>query len=541
VRKRVLLVVLGVSLAAIALGIYVLAVWRRGDGSAQAGRATDEPTATMSGLKTQDIGAGSGGAGGTQDEPEVRAERDARALASGKSAGGKLDAEWLSEQVDKWNPAWSERVPIEFLEDPANAFNRYLLAAALMVPDDSNPHYGAVKEILWSKNLDWINDPQKVGLVEAYLDVNAEALGLLKAAIAEAEYYQSPPVVGDDAPLAYLAKFRALARLLAWEAGVLEAKGEMDGSLENCLAAIKMGNGVKSATCVIENLVGVAIAAIGGSSLESVLSDARDPELCLEATRRLGELRSSGVNCSGILRHELEVIAEIYSDPDVLREIASGLGADGRQRYQGLGELSEEELRERMQQLPALLGPLAEAAALPYPEFAALPGANVDEDSAFGRFVEQQWDLYKGLVATLYRKEAMIAAYEVLAGVKLYQLQSGAFPESLDQLVPACLSEMPKDPFSGEPFKYLRTGEGAIVYSVGPDMKDDLAEKITTGGMREGDIVFQLEAGIIDQVIPSQPRVGDFATVLRLVILNCFREIAISGPDPRKRARTACS
>ena len=93
----------------------------------------------------------------------------------------------------------------------------------------------------------------------------------------------------------------------------------------------------------------------------------------------------------------------------------------------------------------------------------------------------------------MHRGEAKATGYEILAGLKMYQLQIGTFPGTLDELVPGYLSAMPKDPFSGDLFKYVRTSEGATIYSVGPDMKDDLAKKITTGGMREGDIVFQIQ------------------------------------------------
>ena len=48
---------------------------------------------------------------------------------------------------------------------------------------------------------------------------------------------------------------------------------------------------------------------------------------------------------------------------------------------------------------------------------------------------------------------------------------------------------MPRDPFDGQPLKMKRIGQGAVVYSIGPDMVDN-------GGVpfdwqkQTGDIIF---------------------------------------------------
>jgi hypothetical protein len=63
--------------------------------------------------------------------------------------------------------------------------------------------------------------------------------------------------------------------------------------------------------------------------------------------------------------------------------------------------------------------------------------------------------------------------------VRAYQKDHGLPPERLDQLVPDYLPRLPKDPFSGKPFRYLRSHvpdlpeEAWAVYSVGPDFSDD--------------------------------------------------------------------
>ena len=50
---------------------------------------------------------------------------------------------------------------------------------------------------------------------------------------------------------------------------------------------------------------------------------------------------------------------------------------------------------------------------------------------------------------------------------------TGVLPERLDELVPTYLSVVPTDPFSGAPLRSRRDGKTLILYSVGPDGRDD--------------------------------------------------------------------
>jgi hypothetical protein len=195
---------------------------------------------------------------------------------------------------------------------------------------------------------------------------------------------------------------------------------------------------------------------------------------------------------STFIRHDVEWITEACSDPSAAREFASQHEGKIKDDWLRLSELPEEQLREEMQRLRGMLMLLADAASLPYPEFVALTEQPPGEVPVFSETGKNRWDLYRGLVATMHRGEVTVSAYQVLAGLKMYELQTGAFPEALEELVPGYLPAMPKDPFSGDLFKYAITSEGATIYSVGPDMKDDFAKEITTGAMRGGDIVFEI-------------------------------------------------
>lgn len=51
--------------------------------------------------------------------------------------------------------------------------------------------------------------------------------------------------------------------------------------------------------------------------------------------------------------------------------------------------------------------------------------------------------------------------------------ETGEYPQKLASLVAKYIPTLPKDPFSDDEFKYKVTGAGYVLYSVGPNLKDD--------------------------------------------------------------------
>jgi hypothetical protein len=54
-----------------------------------------------------------------------------------------------------------------------------------------------------------------------------------------------------------------------------------------------------------------------------------------------------------------------------------------------------------------------------------------------------------------------------------YQETNGRLPDSLEELVPGVLKELPADPYADGPLKFRRTGDGYALYSVGPNKIDE--------------------------------------------------------------------
>lgn len=64
-----------------------------------------------------------------------------------------------------------------------------------------------------------------------------------------------------------------------------------------------------------------------------------------------------------------------------------------------------------------------------------------------------------------------VASTQLLMAIKAYQTEHGKLPDSLEELVPEYILELPKDPFDKEVVRY--SPEKKIIYSVGPNGKDE--------------------------------------------------------------------
>jgi len=82
-------------------------------------------------------------------------------------------------------------------------------------------------------------------------------------------------------------------------------------------------------------------------------------------------------------------------------------------------------------------------------------------------------DAYGTVFLKSAQLEASLLAARIGLACKIFKSRTGAYPESLEALVPGILKEVPVDPFTGKPFVYRREGKGFIVYSLGSNEKDD--------------------------------------------------------------------
>jgi general secretion pathway protein G len=79
------------------------------------------------------------------------------------------------------------------------------------------------------------------------------------------------------------------------------------------------------------------------------------------------------------------------------------------------------------------------------------------------------------------RKTAALDLKALSNGVDLYHVETGQYPDSLQQLAPKYLKEVHKDPW-GTDYQYIHTADGYDVYSYGKDKQQGGGDDITVHG-----------------------------------------------------------
>lgn len=90
------------------------------------------------------------------------------------------------------------------------------------------------------------------------------------------------------------------------------------------------------------------------------------------------------------------------------------------------------------------------------------------------------------------RHYGTLRCLNVAIAAERYRLTQGRWPDSVSVLVPTYLSEIPLDPYDGQPLRLKRTEGGLIVYCVGFDQQDDGGIKIRERPTRGTDWGFQM-------------------------------------------------
>jgi hypothetical protein len=126
------------------------------------------------------------------------------------------------------------------------------------------------------------------------------------------------------------------------------------------------------------------------------------------------------------------------------------------------------------------------------------------------------------------RSRGELLATGVGIACERYRQKFGKWPEKLEDIPKDILPSIPNDPFTGKPINYKRLPDGVVVYTVGPDGKDDggaviqtKQTKMTDFGIRLWDVDKrrqnppepELKENITDLTNPDDPQREDLPTI----------------------------
>ncbi len=90
-----------------------------------------------------------------------------------------------------------------------------------------------------------------------------------------------------------------------------------------------------------------------------------------------------------------------------------------------------------------------------------------------------------------FKQRVELNLVKVALALEAYRGRNMKYPEKLSDLTKGYLTEIPKDLFTNKPLHYRRTEDGYMLYSVGPNMKDDGGVENEDEG--KDDIVIRVE------------------------------------------------
>ncbi|HEY1379612.1 MAG TPA: hypothetical protein VGF55_22605 [Gemmataceae bacterium] len=276
---------------------------------------------------------------------------------------------------------------------------------------------------------------------------------------------------------------RDVAALLRYDIFDKAQAGDADGAARSCHAAFHAGCSIGDEPFALSQVVRVAVQAIAVNLLERTLAQGEPSEAVLAALQSRLEDEEPAPLLLYAMRGDRAGIFRVF---DNLRNgsvsVTDMLGP--------LDTLSFENLRCRnpasviCAQTWCLRSATAavEIAKLP-PEQWAVPFAeqgNASEEQfrtgQLGRLHALAGLLItRGQAEIFQRNHALLRCAIVAVAAERYRRAKGHWPATPDELVKAgLLKAVPGDPFAaGQPVKFVRLGDGLVVYSVGQDGTDD--------------------------------------------------------------------
>jgi hypothetical protein len=350
-------------------------------------------------------------------------------------------------------------IPSPVLPSP-NAFDIYLSAADAItdqkeIGEAGNPNMASL-----------YSTAQKAAIVER----NRGVIDTVHRGFAYP--YLNPPIRSLFADTKFYSKFRVVAQLLSLQAQMRVEKGDWKGAAESSLDAMRLGEDIPHGSILIGALTGYSFQSMGRRSLWEIV-DHLDAAQSRAAIARLTDIRQSHVSFAETLQEEK------WMEQAILMDLFQG-------KMKPVEKTEEAEATATGVVSTADLYYLVRSKKRIMHDFTNYMDRSTEQ--ARQRYIlhhappPEPTDLINRILAPVFMearcRETANETQNSLLGVALalhaYRLEEGRYPASLAELTPAYLRKLPEDPFAAQgTFQYRVKADGYILYSPGPDGRDD--------------------------------------------------------------------
>ena len=381
--------------------------------------------------------------------------------------------------------------------------------------------------ILIGKKYEEVTSEQKKR-IEKWLNDNEEILELVVAGTKKPYHWQTYSGHGETTEMMSilmpnLSGFRKLTRALLWRARLRAEQGRFKDAFDDVKSCYRLGQHIRGNKTLIEQLVGIAIEAMSARTIREIVGGYEiDSAVLVDFQRNFEQIIADENFAISFKAEKLTMYDEIQrcftsdrlgkghlylprfrkiSDSSGIYENEGGIGdfivVVLYSAPYFFGHPNKEETLKSVNALYDYFEQLslktavqrhAESDAID-DKFKEIVNGNVFLGTltpALGRVIEIGNRLPVDVRAAL----TMIAIFR-------YNRDTGRFPQNLNQLVTDdYLEQLPIDSYSDKPLVYKKTEYNFILYSFGPDFKDDdgVSAKDSKGRVRpwrdNGDTVF---------------------------------------------------
>jgi hypothetical protein len=351
-----------------------------------------------------------------------------------------------------------------------------------------------------------MNEPQRQILADV-TERNAEAFMMLRDAVRKPYYWvqyetvvHEPLPVGVNEPVepaeldpawafnrvtlptmpGYKRLAQAFCASILWRA----YQGDVSGALDDSLVLMDFAMHLEGRGTEVEQLVGIAIEAVGRYLVPTLLDRCEVPGADLARIQgRLQHLyarHESMIDVTGDRAVWLALVQRMFTDDGAGngRVLKEGLPLAARDWKDGVASLLLFGYPDR-REMTVLIDTLwqeyqvaleTEPSRPQYEERRTRWMALAQESFLIGKAAPT----LNRMVSLVWRAQTGRRALLTMLAVMRYAEEKGVHPPTLDALVAeGYANELPIDPYSGRAFGYRRTGDGFLLYSVGQNLKDD--------------------------------------------------------------------
>ena len=365
------------------------------------------------------------------------------------------------------------RIPYKEIPDEENAFTYFNKAIGELhnpSTEEKEQFYAILDGESWDE-----------AFVEAFLAKNGRWCEYIEEGLRCAQC-RLPEMTSADTFLPHLAPWRQMARLSSVRALYLSKTGKEQEALDECMRTITFARRIENSRgCLIVYLVGRAVEEIGLGQFRSLLAQTTLPaEALAPYIRRLSAYPFNKEPLADTFKTEYTYIAMVLDEiatgsylwyasrpPSTLERIKTPFVFKPNRTKRIIAK----NIRLLLKQVHK---PYAKMHHPTYPAYATrssklklwLSGNAEGEKLAY-----MTLSSFPRVLTLKCCANGSIRAIQILIALKCYKQKTGDLPDSLDELVPEYLTEIPLDDFDGKPMKYSKKNK--VVYAVGTDLVDN--------------------------------------------------------------------